>query len=324
MKEILCLLVALGVYTSVEAQYFEWEVFHWNPDSLVRASFDIRTRPKSLSDTLKVFQSKMYYDKSYCDIRRSDGAAELFFETDDQMDYERRTCYLFPLVLSRPLSDGVRFEIDWMVGYPREQWAEESAWEQYDPHMMYIQGDTIVTATQPCECGGVTPEGTRFRVCGERVAHISARTKCVFNVVQEINENEIDWWGVPLGNFETPWVNTAEGRDGYRLPVIRKLVVDAVHRDRFMTLAAGVQQRYLVDRRDSVIRAGWSGGEEYRQQILDCWQVRLGADFKNPRTLSGMCVEVIMSYFLTEVTVMLKNGRQERYIHVATYTTNIP
>lgn len=229
----------------------------------------------------------------------------------------------FPLTIRRPLAGGVQFEIDWMSGYPREDWSGRDTFSRclYDPYEVYVRGDTLITATFPCEAGGITSEGHRFRICGDRAKHISARTCGVFSVEQGIEANGRDDWGVPLGKFATPWIVTTEGAYDYVLPVISHVVLEPEVFSRFRSRALAVQQAYLIEKRDSVI--GTERDKEYRREAIDRWQSRLSWPFESAGTFTEMYVFLWFLYFLTELTVELKDGRTEHYVHVATHMTHI-
>ncbi len=324
MKKICLSVLALCGSFTVVAQYSEADIYGWQHDTLTRHSRNIDIRPRDLADTLTAFAPKCYFEKKFRDSRRSDGGADLYFTSDDGMGYERRAYYLFPLTIRRPLAGGVQFEIDWMSGYPREDWGGRDTCFRclYDPYEIYVRGDTLITATFPCETGGITSEGHRFRICGERVKRISARTCSVFSVEQGIDVNGRDDWGVPLGKFATPWVVTTEGAYDYVLPVISRVVLEPEAFSRFRSGALAVQREYLIEKRDSVI--GTERDKEYRREALDRWQRRLPWPFESAETFTEMYVFVGFLYFLTELTVEFNDGCTEHYVHVATYMTNIP
>lgn len=115
-------------------------------DTLSLFSRNINKRPKNLADTLKTPAHRFYFEKECRESFRADGGVDLAFSSENLMEWERRSFYVFPVALRYALDNGVYFEIDWTFSYPREDWTDNYGL-QYDSHEIRIWGDMVMTET---------------------------------------------------------------------------------------------------------------------------------------------------------------------------------
>lgn len=276
-----------------------------------------------LSDTIPERRLGYYfYRDKWAETSSSNGGASVAFQVKHSSGTSGSHAIL-PIVIRRPLSDGMCFESDWEIEVPKMQ---------HDPlgcfvdnwNAIRVQQDTIVTHTQGGSTG-ITPEGQVFRLTGNDVERIEARTRCAYLVAEGIMMGVQESWGVPVGYLVSPWVDCTLRHNSYQLPVADKIMVNSDIFGRIKKAAVAIQRRYLVDRRDSLIASAVANGDgEWVPQVLDEWKARLNPDFEAATTLKELSICFELDHFETELTVHLRNGKVCRYTHWADYEVDIP
>lgn len=138
-EKSLLLTIFLFVSLSCMSQQPASSWWSFSRDTLSFFSRNIHERPKDLADTLKIPARRFYFDKKCRESFRADGGVDLAFSSEDLMEWERQSFYVFPVVLRYLLDDGVYFEIDWTFSYPREDWTDNYGL-QYDSQDIRIRG----------------------------------------------------------------------------------------------------------------------------------------------------------------------------------------
>lgn len=325
MKKLKILIFLLTASLIVRAQFHSWQV-KLPPDPLVRSSWDEAMGRPPLDDTLPSSPARYYFEREWQEKQLSDGGREIAFSIETDNDWIDRECYSFPFVIWRPLTSGIRFESDWSVAYARP--GSQSIAEDYplcDGNDIHVRQDTVITIVYPFSAGGITPEGRRFRFWGDSVERIEARVSYVYTASQAIMTGVQDNWGVPLGQFSSPWIDCKVARCSYQLPLAEKLSLDEAEFSRLKRDAIRVQRRFLVERRDSVIAAmTLPGYGDWVSGVLDEWQARLKPDFESASTLRELSIDFELDHLLAEITLYLPGGQTRRYVHWAGYETDIP
>jgi len=189
-----------------------------------------------------------------------------------------------------------------------------------------IENDTIYTLIQSNPTGGITPEGHKYRFCGDDIEKVSGRSKAIFTVSQIFDQNGRDDWTEMLYSLETPWNNNIIDSLCYKLPLISNITLRKETLERIREKAIRAQKRVLIEKKDSLYAKYASYGEnsvKYLNSIFDNLRKRLKPNLDDAFTPNELYLSFELDYFVNELTVHYKDGTSKNIVHIAGYIVSV-
>ncbi len=277
-----------------------------------------------LKDTIDADICEIDYNREFSERINEKGGVEIFFNLTNFGKRVRDSNYIFYNKASIDYDSRTTFVADWYSPFNRRNKMLDG---EENIITIQIENDTIYTLIFANPTGGITPEGHKYRFCGDDIDRISGRSKAIFTVCQIFDQNGRDDWIEKLYSLETPWNNDITYSLYYKLPVLSNVILGKETLARIREKAVKAQKRVLIEQKDSIIAKYASYGENYAKYInsvFDNLTRRLKPNLDDAYTPGELYLSFRLDYFVNELTVHYKDGTSKNIVHIAGYITSVP
>lgn len=308
-------------YTEPRSPYY-WHLNRIQPLQFSPNQFYSPAKLPPLKDTLKTELNSIDYIREYDERVNEKGDVDISFNLYSNADYSKEY-YIFYDSKRINYDAKTEFTADWFLLFGKKP---EYAEPEVSQLSIYLMNDTIYTITDTYPDGGTTPEGHSFRISGGDVLKVSVKSKAVFSVDQIYFWSIREEWTKNLYLLETPWIDSSNGVNSYRLPILRNV---RLNKDTFALIkkkSIEAQKELLIEKRDSILAARKLEDQLsyiYTKEILDDFKKRLKSNFEDANTPDELYVRFELQYFITELTVHYKDGTSGKIYHFAQYQVSV-